>query len=272
MTISPGDRGDHVRDLQAMLNEHGAELDEDGIFGPLTKTAVMEYQRKHGLTVDGIAGIETLTSLQRVVPVNEKKPEPLLSYNAFKLILDFEVGGGEGYYNLKLKHPTWPGGESGVTIGIGFDLGYEGTMRPWVGYLPTDVIDRLTACLGHVRYEAIKSVEAVRDIVIPWEPALTVFKTHTVPIEIERTHQAFPGLWKLPKDVQGALVSLVYNRGAGMEGDRRREMREIRDAVWAGDIPAIADALVSMKRLWPDMKGLRLRRDAEAELVRGAVA
>ena len=38
----------------------------------------------------------------------------------------------------------------------------------------------------------------------------------------------------LPLDAQGALVSLVFNRGTSMEGDRRAEMRAIRDAVPGG--------------------------------------
>ena len=36
------------------------------------------------------------------------------------------------------------------------------------------------------------------------------------------------------------------------------------------DLEAIADQFESMKRLWPDMKGLRDRRQREAEVIRGA--
>ena len=36
---------------------------------------------------------------------------------------------------------------------------------------------------------------------------------------IERTRAAFPGVDALPADAQGALVSLVYNRGPGMTGE-----------------------------------------------------
>jgi GH24 family phage-related lysozyme (muramidase) len=81
----------------------------------------------------------------------------------------------------------------------------------------------------------------------------------------------------LPLDAQGALVSLVYNRGTSMVDnspeDRRREMRAVRDAVAAGDLERIATELRSMKRLWVGKKqdGLLRRRDAEADLVESAM-
>lgn len=60
MTIYPGDRGDAVRELQAALVKAGFNIAVDGIFGVKTKDAVMKFQRQNGLSVDGIAGPETL--------------------------------------------------------------------------------------------------------------------------------------------------------------------------------------------------------------------
>ena len=48
----------------------------------------------------------------------------MLNKKSLDLILEFEVGGGENYYNKFLKNPSWPGEQSGVTIGVGYDLGY----------------------------------------------------------------------------------------------------------------------------------------------------
>ena len=48
----------------------------------------------------------------------------MLNKKSLDLILEFEVGGGENYYNKFLRNPTWPGEQSGVTIGIGYDCGY----------------------------------------------------------------------------------------------------------------------------------------------------
>lgn len=63
-TLKRGLKGDDVRDLQAALNkEICADLVEDGIFGAKTQTAVKDYQRQNKLTVDGIAGRQTLGAL-----------------------------------------------------------------------------------------------------------------------------------------------------------------------------------------------------------------
>ena len=73
----------------------------------------------------------------------------------------------------------------------------------------------------------------------------------------------FPG-W----DSFGALVSLAYNRGASFSapGDRYREMRAIHDHMASGRFDKVPDEFRSMKRLWPNMAGLRNRRDHEADL------
>ena len=58
-----GSTGDSVRDLQRKLNANGYELDEDGVFGNNTYNAVVDYQRKYNLRVDGVVGEETWGSL-----------------------------------------------------------------------------------------------------------------------------------------------------------------------------------------------------------------
>lgn len=53
-----------VKLLQAMLNVVvGAALDIDGSFGPKTEAAVKEFQRKSGLSQDGVVGAKTWQSL-----------------------------------------------------------------------------------------------------------------------------------------------------------------------------------------------------------------
>lgn len=59
-----GSRGNEVRQIQQRLKNWGYYTGEvDGIFGVETKKAVMSFQRKNGLTVDGIAGNATLKAM-----------------------------------------------------------------------------------------------------------------------------------------------------------------------------------------------------------------
>lgn len=61
-SLKRGDRGDSVKWLQFQLNASGAGLDIDGIFGPKTEDAVINYKKAKGLL--GIADISTINSLK----------------------------------------------------------------------------------------------------------------------------------------------------------------------------------------------------------------
>ncbi|OLT49152.1 hypothetical protein BJF85_09695 [Saccharomonospora sp. CUA-673] len=54
-----GSDGHAVRAVQTALNKYGAGLEVDGSFGPVTDTAVKEFQDANDLTVDGIVGAIT---------------------------------------------------------------------------------------------------------------------------------------------------------------------------------------------------------------------
>ena len=59
-----GSRGDEVRQIQTKLKRWGYyNGNVDGIFGSGTLEAVKYFQRKNGLTVDGIAGPATLKAM-----------------------------------------------------------------------------------------------------------------------------------------------------------------------------------------------------------------
>lgn len=59
-----GSRGDMVRRIQTALRAVGYYAGEtDGIFGPLTEGALINWQRDNGLAADGIAGSATLSVL-----------------------------------------------------------------------------------------------------------------------------------------------------------------------------------------------------------------
>lgn len=59
-----GSRGDEVRQIQQKLKNWGYYKGAvDGIYGSKTLEAIKYFQRKNGLTVDGIAGEKTLAAL-----------------------------------------------------------------------------------------------------------------------------------------------------------------------------------------------------------------
>ena len=59
-----GSRGDEVRNIQTKLKRWGYYTGNvDGIYGSKTVEAVKYFQRKNGLTVDGIAGTNTLRAM-----------------------------------------------------------------------------------------------------------------------------------------------------------------------------------------------------------------
>ncbi len=62
-TISYGSSGSDVKKLQEALNAQGYSLAVDGQFGSKTQAAVRDYQKKNGLSVDGIVGKNTWSSL-----------------------------------------------------------------------------------------------------------------------------------------------------------------------------------------------------------------
>lgn len=204
-----------------------------------------------------------------------------LSDRAMALLLRFEIGGSQKYYDRYLSHPTWPTGASGVTIGIGVDLGYESEILDDLeSVLTEDEIRRLRRVVGLRGSRAKAAVGGVRDITIPWDFALDHFNKQTLPKYIDQTLQAFPNSENLPDDAFGALVSLVFNRGGLIDGsDRRKEMRKIKEILALGndreidsdDIKAIASQFRLMARLWPDNKSsdgdLHDRRYAEARLI-----
>ena len=66
-SLKRGSKGDKVKELQIKLNKVGNNLVVDGSFGSATEKAVKEFQKKYNLTVDGIAGPNTIKKLDEVI-------------------------------------------------------------------------------------------------------------------------------------------------------------------------------------------------------------
>ena len=66
--IAFGTKGNNVKWLQWHLNSaSGEKLAVDGIFGPLTKAAVLRFQKNKKIAVDGIVGPQTRAALKKAV-------------------------------------------------------------------------------------------------------------------------------------------------------------------------------------------------------------
>ena len=64
--LKEGSKGESVKWLQYALNEHGANLTIDGIFGKQSKLAVLLFQKDHGLVQDGVVGSKTIEVLKKL--------------------------------------------------------------------------------------------------------------------------------------------------------------------------------------------------------------
>lgn len=67
MLTAPMLRGDDVADLQNALNRLGFDCGRpDGIFGPATGRALIDFQKNSGLHADGICGQQTVRTIETV--------------------------------------------------------------------------------------------------------------------------------------------------------------------------------------------------------------
>ncbi len=252
------------------------------------KSRIERIQRTVGVKADGIVGVNTVSALERALGITPADAGPVetpassnthsltLSRKGLDQIVAHEIS-SERYYTQHLSAPVWPGGASGATIGIGYDLGYRtktAVKTDWGAHLPESTIAHLASAAG-IRGDDAKGVTRSlkqAGVRVPLESAKTVFYTASLPEFATLTRKTYPGVEKLPPDAQSALVSLVYNRGGSLKGAARKEMASIKGHVKNQDLEAIAKEIEAMKRLWEGkgLDGLLKRRDQEARMVRRA--
>lgn len=244
---------------------------------PQVSNRLRRIQQALGVEADGLLGPETLTALEKKLRVDASANASLAcSEKSLDLIVRFEITSPE-VYERRYRRPEWPGGESGVTIGIGYDLGYatrEQVEIDWGPHLEQPDREALRGVVGVKGAVAKQLAKNISRVLVPFDAACDVFHTRTLPRYARMTREVFPGVQDLPADAQGALLSLVFNRGDSVKaGDpRRREMLAIRELLKGGgrslsDVAALVDSMV---RLWPTVAGLQERRRKEAAMIRGA--
>ena len=222
-------------------------------------------------------GLDVLSAtLENRLPPSSTQISP----RAVDMIVQFEVS-DEKLYSARYQSPTWPGGDSGVTIGIGYDIGYISKSffkDDWQGLLPDDVIDKLSNMCGIKGGSARELIDSLRAIKIDWVTAQTQFLKRDLPLYIADTEAALKNTNLLPSDSMGAIVSLVYNRGASFSATdgNHAEMRNIKAHMANKEFSKIADEFRAMKYLWDadhkNLPGLITRRELEALLFEHGLA
>ncbi len=279
-TLGRGALGEDVARLQSGLNKVGAMLVPDGDFGAGTERGVLYAQDMAGHSANGVADSQLWDWL-------EAQPSPFdkLQTDGIAFIAREETG-GLGYYNKVTRWPHFPGHESGITIGVGYDLRFnvEAEFRAaWGGVLPAAHVDELALDIGKMGSSARVGELKSKGISVPFRSAWPVLTGLTLPSFYDQSESIYPSLSRLPDLCRSALVSLVYNRGASLSGSRRKEMKAIQEILASADddtlsedakrvrLLEVEDQIVSMKRLWAASSGLIKRRQAEANLWREGI-
>lgn len=269
MGLKRGDKGNDVSDLQRSLNKLGAMLLVDGDFGGATEAAVADARVVLNLPGSPQADDALLNALARADELSPELTGPGVTF------IGREEVSSPAAYRERFRHPVWPTADSGITIGIGYDLRFVNKTKleaDWGKVLPAATLACLTPVLGTAGSDDLRAT--VADVDIPLPAAIVVFLTRMMPEHIGRTRTVYPELDGLPPARRTALISLVFNRGASLDGDRRREMKRIQELLEAGDLDAIADQFEKMERLWDPAKerGIIERRQREAILWRDGFA
>jgi GH24 family phage-related lysozyme (muramidase) len=217
-----------------------------------------------------VEALEPLTPVEAPPPPEDAR-SAACRRSAATLIIRWEIS-SQKRYERSLRFPVWPGGASGVTWGVGYDGGHQTASVIADDWRTHAGRDRLAGTAGLTGKRAATALPRFRDIETAYGYAAEVFETRSLVEYERRTERAFREAFeRLRPNACAALVSLVYNRGASMVGDHRKEMRNIRDqCVPATDYGCIAAEIRSMKRLWRgtvNENGLSARRESEALLV-----
>lgn len=200
----------------------------------------------------------------------EAVEEDLVCPAARNLIIQFEVSSRVRYERLYLRPicPLCRSTRSGVTIGIGSDLGHMREAQIQSDWERHPQVLELLQAAGIKGVDAIQVTARMQHVTTPYLLAEQVFDETVIPIYYRIAHRAFgDGFLVASPCVRGVLVSLVINRGGSLTGESRREMRAIgSQCMQPVNVACIAGQIRSMKRLWSDA-GLINRRELEARFL-----
>ena len=122
-----GSRGEMVKQIQKALAGAGLKVIPDGIYGEITAEAVKAFQKKNGLTADGVVGPATLAKL---IPCRFKK-----SKRTIKEIIIHCTATPEGkdktVAEIRAEHmaPKSKGGQGWSDIGYHYVIYRDGSIN-----------------------------------------------------------------------------------------------------------------------------------------------
>jgi len=166
-------------------------------------------------------------------------------------------------------YPYWPGGQSGVTLDPGVDLGYADeslVVSCYDDVFPPEAMKALLRCKGVTGKKARRRVEEstrLQQMLLSESQAEDIFPKVARPYWIAAKRR-WPELMKsfVPGAVHTVVLSLCYNRGPGNPG-----LRVIGEPLRACDWAALADVVADMQDDH-ELVGIQQRRDKEASYVR----
>lgn len=208
------------------------------------------YQADAGLVVDGVLGPMTRSALIA---------DELASHIT-------EFVGFAGSFGLLIRcegfkgRPYWPGGQSGVTLDYGWDLGQqsESDLRRLYGSVwHPQRIDALSEALGRRGKDAERWIALRSPVSREWWPitreqAAQILPRAAAPYWLAAV-RACPALAKAPARVQTAMLSVTYSAWIGPALSAKPY---VEDRDWAGLAAVVLRS-----------KGAKGRRELEAQLI-----
>jgi hypothetical protein len=166
------------------------------------------------------------------------------------------------------KSCYWPGGNSGVTLRPGVDVGHAD-----LGLVRDSYQDRLTPEQWEavVRAKGVRGTDArdllandpvLRSIRIPYEDGAKIFPVVARPYW-KGILRVFPSILRdsTPKSIHTVFLSLAFNRGYN-----NKDLRELSAPLEVGDYRRVASIIGNMQQDHK-VEGIRKRRKQEALII-----